>query len=185
MHLSIFGLKYYMETGIKRQWNADKDAEWSQLMEKHHSVILRVCELFYPKDSYGEEELRQEILCQLWRGFRQRRKDVPEGVWVYRVAVNTAISSNRADERRPENVPITRTLAENLADKADMGRERMLDDLHELVMLLEPLDKAMMDLYIEGYPQAEIARIFSMTETNVSTRVGRIKKKLINIWEKQ
>ena len=55
----------------------------------------------------------------------------------------------------------------------------MLNDLHELVMLLDPLDKAMMDLYIEGYPQAEIARIFSMTETNVSTRVGRIKKKLL------
>ena len=174
-----------METGRKRQRNADKDAEWSQLMEKHHSVILRVCELFYPNDSYGRKELHQEILCHLWNGFRQRGNDVTEGIWVYRVAVNTAISSNRADERRPETVPITRTLAENLADKADTGRERMLDDLHELVMLLDPLDKAMMDLYIEGYPQAEIARIFSMTETNVSTRVGRIKKKLINIWEKQ
>lgn len=174
-----------METGRKRQWNADKDAEWSQLMEKHHSVILRVCELFYPKDSYGKNELHQEILCQLWRGFRQRRKDVPEGIWVYRVAFNTAISCKRADERRPEAVPITPTLAESLADKADMGRERMLEDLHELVTLLEPLDKAIMELYIEGYQQAEIARIFSITETNVSTRVGRIKKKLINIWKKR
>ena len=48
MHLSI--LAYQYGSRKKRQMNADKDAEWSQLMEKHHSVILRVCELFYPKE---------------------------------------------------------------------------------------------------------------------------------------
>lgn len=69
----------HMETGGKQQGNADKDAECSQLMERSHSVILRMCELFYPKDSYGEKELHQEFFCQLWKGFSQSSKDVPEG----------------------------------------------------------------------------------------------------------
>ena len=170
-----------MEMDIKHKVVTVRQSEWVLWMEKHLTTVLRVCNLFYPTDDYGKKELYQEILLHLWKGYGQRREDVPEHIWVYRVAVNTAVSSKRAEMRRPETVPLTASMAERLADNAEMESNPMLDELRGLIMQLDESEQTMIDLYLKGIPQAEIARIFSMTETNVSTKIGRIKKKIINM----
>ena len=117
--------------------------------------------------------MRQDIIVNLWLGWSRYRPTAKPVTWVWRVAVNTGISWWRHRQRQVETTPL-----EGLA-LPDEGIDRENREwLRELIRQLPTKDQKLLRLYLDGWKQDEIGEMLGMSETNVQTRMSRIKQKL-------
>jgi len=119
-----------------------------------------------------EEDLHQEILLQLWRGLASFRGDSAPGTWLYRVALNTALTwrrragrDARADSAR--GGPPGQTTGEPRSEAAI---------LEELLASLAPIDRSVLLLYLEGLSYQEIGEVTGLSAGAVGVRIHRIKR---------
>lgn len=151
------------------------------LLERHRGIVFKVA------NSYGRvpddrADLAQEITTQLWRawpGYDARRAF---STWMYRIALNVAISHARGDGlRRRHLVPLDDSLHDIAgSDDADRERAQHVDLLQRFIARQSPLDRALLLLYLDERPQREIAEILGLGESNVSTKISRLKQRIRN-----
>ena len=153
--------------------------EFEARLDAHRGIIFKVANIYCPAGE-EREDLVQEICLQLWRSFpgydRQRRFST----WMYRVALNTAISYARAARTRGERaVPLELSPAAALAEAPPpSGIEERIAALHRFLEGLEELDRSLVVLYLEDRSYREIAEILGISETNVGTKLSRCKQKM-------
>jgi len=123
--------------------------------------------------------LKQEILIQLWKAFPKFRNESKLSTWIYRIALNTAISNLRKEKRKVKSQEITENCREiNMFQEAELKEEVI--QLYRLIYSLNDLEKAIILLYLDDQSYSEIAEIVGITETNTATKISRIKSKLKN-----
>ena len=122
------------------------------------------------------EDLFQEILLNAWKGVPNFKGEAQFSTWLYRVALNTAISFYRKERRQVETTPWPPTLV--LADNSSDNIQEELSALHQAIAQLSAIDKALVMLYLEDYSYAEIGDIMGITANNVGVKMNRIKTKL-------
>ncbi|WP_183577285.1 RNA polymerase sigma factor [Mucilaginibacter sp. X5P1] len=148
------------------------------IISQNKKLIYKVCNS-YCRDAADREDLVQEVIIRLWQAFGNYNPDYKLSTWMYRIALNTAISHYRAGKRRNES---TVSLQENLIEIADENPEIELDEnvkrLYEFINQLNELNRALMILYLDDNSYREIAEILGITETNVATRINRVKQQL-------
>lgn len=145
------------------------------MVQTHSAAIDRVCRSFcHSREDC--EDLRQDIIINLWQGWQRYRPQAKTITWVWRVAVNTGISWRRHNLRQVETMPI-----DGLEMPDDTGDREALTYLHELIRQLPLKDQQLLRLYIDGWKQAEIGEMLGISETLVQTRMSRIKQKLRNL----
>ena len=144
-----------------------------QVIKKHKSTIYTVC-LMFSKDSDEVNDLFQEVLINLWKGFGgfEGRSDI--GTWIWRVSFNTCISSERK-KKKSATIPLSMEI--NLFEDTDEDT-RQVQMLYKRIHRLKPFDRAIVLLWLEGMPYEEIAAIVGITVKNVSVRLYRIKEEL-------
>jgi RNA polymerase sigma-70 factor (ECF subfamily) len=142
------------------------------LVEEHSAAINRVCRSFC-HTAEDCEDLRQDIIVNLWLGWSRYRPTAKPVTWVWRVAVNTGISWRRHRQRQVETAPIEGL---ELPDEGIDREER--EWLCELIRQLPTKDQKLLRLYLDGWKQDEIGEMLGISETNVQTRMSRIKEKL-------
>ena len=142
------------------------------LVEEHSGAINRVCRSFC-RTAEDREDLRQDIIMNLWLGWSRYRSIAKPVTWVWRVAVNTGISWLRHRQRQVETVPI-----EGLEMPDDTVSREERAYLLELIHQLTDKDQQLLRLYLDGWKQAEIGEMLGVSESVVQTRMSRIKKKL-------
>jgi RNA polymerase sigma-70 factor (ECF subfamily) len=146
---------------------------FEQVVKQHKSTIYTVC-LMFSKDSDEVNDLFQEVLINLWKGFEgfEGRSDI--GTWIWRVSFNTCISSERK-KKKHSTIPLTMEI--NLFEDTDEDT-RQVQMLYKRIHRLKPFDRAIVLLWLEGMPYEEIASIVGITTKNVSVRLYRIKEEL-------
>ena len=157
----------------------DRDAmdehPFIELTERHAAAIDSVCRSFCSVKE-DREDLRQEILLHLWQGWKRYRPEHRPITWLYRVALNTAISWRRQKKKQTETLPL---------DGFDLPEDTVMKEqaahLKALIAMLPAADQRLINLYLDGFTTDEIARLLCISQTNVTTRIGRIKEKLRNI----
>ena len=156
------------------------EQDFAQVVREHKGTIYTVCYMF----SKNEEEvadLFQEILINLWSGFQKFRGDCSLNTWVYRISLNTCISSERKKKSRGETVPLEMNI--NLFD--DSGEDiKQIRLLQERISRLGPFDRAIILLWLENMSYDEIGAIVGISAKNVSVRLFRIKEQLKNMSNK-
>lgn len=154
------------------------DKAFLQLIQQNSGIIYKVCRVYCAAEN-EREDLAQEIIYQLWKSAKKYDTAFKFTTWMYRVALNTAISFNRTSKKTAGTVSIDGNTID-VADKAD--GTHVTDDniklLQQYINELKDLDKALMILYLEAKSYGEIAYITGLTETNVATKISRIKDKL-------
>ena len=132
----------------------------------------------FSKDEDEVADLFQDILINLWKGFSKFRGESNIRTWIYRVSLNTCISSDRKKKRRGETVPLDMNI--NLFDDSqeDTKQIRMLQGR---ISRLGPFDRAIVLLWLENLSYDEIGAIVGITAKNVSVRLFRIKEQLRNM----
>jgi RNA polymerase sigma-70 factor (ECF subfamily) len=149
------------------------------LIGQHNGILYKVANA-YCRAPDDRGDLMQEIVVQLWRAFSRYDERQRFSTWMYRVAMNVAISFYRKEWRRQRDlVPLDEPALDVAAADGVLGAAPdELRRLNERLQTLGELDRALVLLYLDGYAHAEIAELMGLTATNVSTRLGRIKKKL-------
>ena len=146
-----------------------------KLIEKHEAAINRICRSFC-RDVEEGKDLRQEIMMHLWIGWKDYRPDHKPITWIYRVALNTAVSWRRHRQKQVEIIPL---------DGFDLPEDVVLREqsthLKSLITILPASDQRLINFYLDGFSTDEIGRMMSLSQTNVTTRIARIKEKLCKI----
>lgn len=159
----------------------DARSQFQSLLDTHRGIVLKVAAsyAFHPED---RAELAQEIATQLWRAFARYDASRSFSTWMYRIALNVAISQVRGAAQRQRHAV---SLDEGLHDLADPNAsdpeaDQQLRLLQHFIAQLPPLDRALLVLYLEDRPYREMAEILGISETNVATKINRIKHRLRN-----
>ncbi|HNX55805.1 MAG TPA: sigma-70 family RNA polymerase sigma factor [Prolixibacteraceae bacterium] len=148
------------------------------VIEANKGIIYKIANS-YCKNAEDRKDLFQEIVSQLWRSFGNYSDHYKYSTWIYRIALNVAISFYRKETRRKViSSPISEGVF-NLVDYTDNSEtESKLRMLQLFIQDLKDMDKALLLLYLEEKSHREIAEIIGITETNVATKIGRIKQLL-------
>ena len=152
--------------------------EFEQRLAAHRAIVFKIAHT-YCRDPDDRADLAQEIAAQLWRAWPSYRAERPFTTWMYRVALNTAISFLRSDARRRlHTVPMDESLHEVADEAAAVDDDQRLDRLQRFIAGQGALDRALLLLYLDERSHREIADVLGLTETNVSTKIGRLKQRI-------
>jgi RNA polymerase sigma-70 factor (ECF subfamily) len=156
----------------------DQEDRFLSVLEKHKGILYKVA-TSYCKDSEDRKDLVQEMVYQLWRSFDNYNEQYKYSTWIYRVAINVAISFYRKENSRKVVIlPFSKSLL-NFSDTPDVEKEIPgLKQLEQYIFELKELDKALILLYLDEKSYREMADIMGITETNVATKISRIKNSL-------
>jgi RNA polymerase sigma-70 factor (ECF subfamily) len=157
--------------------SSTQENEFLAVLEDHKKLIFKVAGV-YCREPEERRDLIQEIILQLWKAFPRYDPRYAYSTWIYRIALNVSISFYRKKSKRQATIiPAEASWLELAGD--DEQRNELSGDialLHQLIARLNPLNKALMILYLEGHKQEEIAHILGITASNVSTKLGRIRQ---------
>ena len=150
------------------------------LLEEHRKILYKVANS-YCRDPEDRRDLVQEIVVQLWRSFGRFDERAGFSAWMYRIAMNVAISFYRSESRRERRTELVEEsvleiLAVDRASSDDAPDE--IRQLHRFIGQLDELNRALVILYLDGNSHETIGEILGISTTNVGTRIGRIKERL-------
>ena len=150
-----------------------------EILEGNKKLIFKIANA-YCRDREDRKDLMQEIALQLWRAFPKYDPQYALSTWIYRIALNVSISFYRKERKRKQKLDsgyeaILEWTAEEDEEEIMAGEIRFL---HQFIAKLNPLDRALMILYLEENKQEDIAHILGISKTNVATKIYRIKKRL-------
>jgi RNA polymerase sigma factor (sigma-70 family) len=156
----------------------NKDKIFLSVMENHKGILYKIANA-YSKDSDNRNDLVQEIIIQLWKSFEKYDAMYKYSTWIYRIALNVAISFNQKENRRKNRThPLTDSILSFAEPTENNETEKNIRLLQQFISELKELDKALMLLYLEEKSYKEIAEIMGISETNVATKIARIKRNL-------
>ena len=150
------------------------EREFETMIREHKGTIYTVCYMF-SNDPDEVADLFQETLINLWRGSGTFRGDSAQGSWIWKVALNTCISSDRKKKRGPQTSPLSMDI-DLFEDQA--ADTRQIGLLRNRIGKLGPFDRAIVLLWLENLSYEEIGQIVGISPKNVSVRLVRIKEQL-------
>ena len=154
------------------------------LINGNRPRILRVCRV-YAWNSADQDDLYQEILFQIWRGLPDLKEKQFANTWLYRVAINTAISFVRKRASRSDRVvhfehaDLTRAIESR--QTTEENSDDRIANLYTAIYKLDPLEKALVTLFLEDLTYEQIAEATGITANNVGVMLHRAKKKLSSL----
>ncbi|MEO5943768.1 MAG: sigma-70 family RNA polymerase sigma factor [Ferruginibacter sp.] len=151
--------------------------QFLQLIEDNKRIIFKISNS-YCQNKNDREDLAQEIIYNLWKSGHSFNDEYKFSTWMYRIALNVAISFYRKEKRTAIRIPFDDVF--DVADKSDENKEmdENIKQLQTFINELKELDKALMLLYLESKSYNEISEILGISETNVATKISRIKNNL-------
>ena len=161
--------------------STEQQESFLAMLGRCEGAIVKVCLAFTDRQPDNVRDLYQEIVCNLWQAYGRFRRECAENTWVYRIALNTAVTQLRRRGRAPAIVRLTEEMRHSLVDDGDPLRER----LYELIDRLNNVDKSLILLVLDGIPYRDIAAITGLREPAARERVYRIKQKLIKLNESE
>ena len=150
-----------------------KEKEFEKIVKEHKNTIYTVCFMF-SKDADEVNDLFQETLINLWQGFNSFKGESSIRTWIWRVSLNTCISSERKKSKL-HIVPLSMDI--NLYEDTDED-SRQIQMLYNRINRLKPFDRAIVLLWLDNLSYDEIAAIVGISVKNVSVRLVRIKEEL-------
>ena len=149
------------------------EQQFSQLVKDNRSTIYSVCYMF-SNDADEVADLFQEVLVKLWNGYGsfQGKSDIK--TWIYRVTLNTCITIDRK-KRRNRKAELSLDVAYFDSQEQATAQVRML---HDRIARLQPMDRAIILLWLEQISYDEIGEIVGISAKNVSVRLTRIRVQL-------
>lgn len=152
---------------------------------QHRGIAFKVAYLYCWHDA-DREDLVQDILAQAWRAFPRYDPSRPFATWFYRVALNVAISWVRGPGRRQQRTePFDPARHDRAAESGDAEGDARVRALYRAIRSFPPLDRALLMLYLDERSHRDIAAVLGLSETNVATKIGRLKLRLKQALETQ
>ena len=149
------------------------EKEFIKAIQQHEQILHKVCHM-YMHDKHNREDLFQEIVLNAWKGIKQFRQESKFSTWLYRVALNTAITMFKKEKKKA----VLELRTEYALAEAPGEDENQYQAMRKAIEELTEIDKALVMLYFEDYSHQEMATITGLTVTNIAVKMNRIKNKL-------
>lgn len=161
----------------------EKEQEFLNRIESHKGILYKVSKM-YMDNHDDQQDLFQEIVCQLWKSYDSFRNESQFSTWMYRVAVNTAIVFLKKEKRKVDKYEIA---SENIKEEDGDShiKESQIDHFYKAVQKLEKIDKAIIFYQLEGFSHKEIGENLGISEGNARVKLNRAKEKLKEIIKNQ
>ena len=157
------------------------EKDFTQLVQQQKSTIYTVC-LMFSDDPAEVDDLVQETLINLWRGYASFGHRSEVRTWVWRVAMNTCISADRKRKRKvTTGTSIDKLVLSTSEVESEERNNRQIRILHDRIHRLGVFDRAIILLWLENMTYEEIGNIVGITPKNVSVRLARIREQLKNM----
>ena len=154
------------------------ESEFIQLIEEHQRIIHKVCRMYVQRPD-DREDLFQEITLQAWKSYPRFKGNARFSTWLYRVALNTAITYYRKQKRNP--ITHSDITVYEIQEAPTDPTEAQFQLMYTAIGELSEVDKALVLLYLEDYPYDDIAQMMGITANHVAVKMNRIKSKLQSI----
>lgn len=148
--------------------------------ETNQNIVHKICRI-YTTNSNDHKDLFQEITIQVWKNYTKFRGDAKFSTWLYRVALNTAISLYRKSSKRIKTQDISEVVFKVKSIDYDDTEEQQLRALYVAIQNLSDIDKALVFLYLEDKSYREISNTLGISEVNARVKMNRAKDKLKKI----
>ncbi len=150
--------------------------EFIQDIKENEGIIYKIARI-YSNNTEDQKDLYQEIVYQLWKSYSSFKENSKISTWMYRIALNTAISNLKKEKRKGSRVSID-NFPLNQMDQVDTVMEERIALLYAHIKKLSIVERGIILLHLEGKNYDEIATITGFTNTNIGTRLARIKQKI-------
>ena len=158
--------------------HAETETSFLANLNQNIGIVHQVCHTYFRRDAVEREDVFQDIMYQLWKSYPQFKGESKFSTWMYKVALNTAITHIRRSTRTPHNAELMEAIAGPTHINEHMNRVEKIHLLHEGIATLTDIDKAIILLHLEDQNYDEIASVTGLTKANVSVRLVRIKRAL-------
>jgi RNA polymerase sigma-70 factor (ECF subfamily) len=156
----------------------DQRKTFTRLLDQHAGIIRKVAAT-YAATTADRMDLAQEISLQLWKAYPRYSPERPFSTWMYRIALNVAISFLRSATRPHRQTVSLEVMELDVPDEtATPETDERIAELQRVIAGLEPLNRALLLLYLDDRSYREIASILGITETNVATKISRLKERV-------
>ncbi len=153
------------------------DQEFLELVNRYQPVIHKVCWM-YAHSPEDRQDLFQDILFHLWRSYPAFQGRSNFSTWMYRIALNTAITAFRRETRKPEHVELDAEAIPMSAPASAAGGAEQGEILYRLIRKLSRLDRALVMLYLEDLSYREMSEVLGLSEGNIAVKLNRIRTRL-------
>lgn len=157
--------------------NSDYNKSFTAMVGQHEKVIFSVC-FFYATSEVPFEDLRQEVLISLFKGYRNFRQESSEVTWVYKVCINTCLFSLRKLTPKVKTVSFDNIPTSHFQDDNDKALREQLEWLYAQISQLNPMEKALILMWLDELSYEEIASNMGIPRNTVASRLYRIKEKI-------
>lgn len=154
-----------------------KEQEFTSIINTNRSLIHKVCHL-YGATPMDKQDLFQEIIIQVWKAYGSFRGESKLSTWLYRIALNTAISSYRKNKRTITTTGIDSLPLEVQDISYDFEKEEKLKQLYQAIAQLSEVEKAIVMLYLDDRTYEEMEEVLGINQNNLRVKMKRIKDKL-------
>lgn len=158
------------------------EKEFLQIIRNNQGIIYKVCNIYCDTQD-DRSDLFQDIVVQLWKAYPKFRGEAKLSTWMYRVALNTAITSFKKNKRRPDKNDFPYNNLQLEDENYDSKTEENLKLMHKAIQQLTGVEKSIVLLFLENKKYEEIAEITGITQNYVRVKMNRIKKKLKKLME--
>jgi len=156
--------------------------DFIKIANENQNLILKVCNMFCRNED-DKKDLFQDILIQLWKSYPSFRNESKITTWMYRIALNTAITGYRRKKNKPVNENILDEVLPVVSHHTKYEKSEQSELLYKAINKLTAIEKSIILLYLENYSSDEISCITGVTSVNARVKINRIKKKLKKMLE--
>lgn len=157
--------------------NSGYNQSFTAMVRRHEKIIFSVC-FFYTTSDVHYEDLKQECLMSLFNGYRNFQHESSESTWVYKVCINTCLFSLRKFTPKVKNISLDKLPSACFLDDNDNELKEKLEWLYTIIAQLNPLDKALILMWLDELSYEEIALNMGIPRNTVASRLHRIKEKI-------
>ena len=152
-------------------------AEFLKLIKENERIIFKVCRM-YMDTVVDRQDLFQEIVGQAWRSYESFKGLSKFSSWLYRIALNTALTYFKKNKRSKNTIESYKTIKDVIEEE---DRQEQIDLMYTAISRLPKIDKAIVMLYLDDYSYQQISEMMGMNISNVGVRINRIKKRLKDV----
>ncbi len=150
------------------------ELQFTEMVKEYRKTIYTVC-YFFSKDSEEVNDLYQEILINLWKGFPKFRGESSMKTWIWRVSLNTCNNHERKKKSSGQTPPLS---PDTELYNNEEAHSKQIQMLYDRINRLDVFDRAIILLWLENMTYQELANVVGITLSNVTTRLFRIKEQL-------
>lgn len=159
-----------------------KEKVFANIIKINQGLLIKVARL-YTHSREDEEDLFQEIVLQLWRSFDSFKGESKVTTWMYRVALNTAITLFRKKTKSPQADEIQELYCRDFVEEEDEVQGQIAL-LYRVIRMLPNIERAIVTMYLDDLPYRDIAETLGISEVNARVKMNRMKKTLKELMEK-